>query len=66
VGRGGGLALSAAAYRLDRTNTSAPDPANPALTVQTGAQRTTGVELGATGEVTSRWQVAGGVVASGP
>ncbi len=60
---GAGLALTAAAYRLDRTNTAAPDPANPALTVQTGAQRTTGVELGATGEVTPRWQVAGGVVA---
>jgi catecholate siderophore receptor len=60
---GAGLALTAAAYRLDRTNTTAPDPANPALTVQTGAQRTTGVELGATGEVTPRWQVAGGFVA---
>jgi catecholate siderophore receptor len=60
---GSGLALTAAAYRLDRTNTTAPDPNNAALTVQTGAQRTTGVELGATGEVTSRWQVAGGVVA---
>jgi len=60
---GGGLALTAAAYQLDRTNTTAPDPNNPALRVQTGAQRTTGVEFGATGEVTSRWQVAGGIVA---
>jgi catecholate siderophore receptor len=28
--------------------------------VQTGEQRTTGFELGASGAVTSRWQVAGG------
>lgn len=58
-----GLALTAAAYRLDRTNSAAPDPANPAVTVQTGAQRTTGVEFGANGDVTPWWQVAGGVVA---
>ncbi len=60
---GPALALTAAAYRLERTNTTAPDPANPALTVQTGAQRTAGVEFGVSGEVTSRWQVAGGLVA---
>jgi catecholate siderophore receptor len=57
------LALTAAAYRLDRTNTAAPDPSDPTRTVQTGSQRTTGVELGATGEVTSAWQVAGGFTA---
>jgi catecholate siderophore receptor len=52
------LALTAAGFRLDRTNTSAHDPANPAVTVQTGAQRTTGLELSALGQVTSRWHVA--------
>jgi catecholate siderophore receptor len=52
------LALTAAGFRLDRTNTSAHDPANPALTIQTGAQRTTGFELSAMGAVTSRWQIA--------
>lgn len=56
-----GLALTAALYRLDRTNTAAPDPTNPAVTVQTGAQRTTGYEFGASGDVTDAWQVAGGV-----
>jgi len=60
---GSGLALTAAAYQLDRNNSAAADPTNPALLVQTGSQRTTGVELGATGEVTARWQVAGGLVA---
>jgi catecholate siderophore receptor len=54
------LALTAAVYRLDRTNTSAPDPADPSKFVQTGAQRTTGFELGAAGQVTRAWQVIGG------
>jgi catecholate siderophore receptor len=54
------LSLSAAAYRLDRTNTTARDPDNPAVTIQTGAQRTRGLELAATGQLTERWEVAGG------
>ena len=54
------LELNSAWYRLDRTNTAAPDPANAALLVQTGAQRTSGVEIGVTGAVTSRWNVVGG------
>jgi catecholate siderophore receptor len=56
----GDLSLSAAAYRLDRSNTSAPDPEDARNMVQTGRQRTTGFELGATGSVTGRWQVAWG------
>ena len=58
-----GVALTGAWYRLDRTNTSAPDPTDASRIVQTGAQRTTGVELGATGQVTAWWQVAGGFAA---
>lgn len=54
------LAVTAAVYRLDRTNTTAPDPTRPALVVQTGSQRTTGWELGITGALTRRWQIAGG------
>jgi catecholate siderophore receptor len=54
------LELTSAVYRLDRTNTSAPDPADPSRVVQTGSQRTTGYEVGLAGEVTSAWQVAGG------
>ena len=57
---GADLALSAAVYRLDRTNTTAPDPVTPSVIVQTGAQRTTGWELGIAGAPTPRWQVAGG------
>jgi catecholate siderophore receptor len=57
---GSRLALTTALYRVDRTNTSAPDPTDPARTLQTGAQRTSGIELGATGDVTDAWQIAGG------
>jgi catecholate siderophore receptor len=56
----GGLLATAALYRLDRTNTRAADPLNPALTVLTGAQRSRGLELGLERSVTSRWLVSGG------
>ncbi len=55
------LALTGALFRLDRSNSVAPDPANPQRSVQTGAQRTTGFELGLAGEVTSAWQLIAGV-----
>jgi catecholate siderophore receptor len=55
-----GLAVTSALYRLDRTNTRSTDPNDPTRIVQTGRQRTTGVELGLSGRVTSAWQVAGG------
>lgn len=54
------LALTAAVYRLDRTNTTAPDPNTPSLIVQTGAQRTNGWEVGVSGAPATRWQIAGG------
>jgi catecholate siderophore receptor len=54
------LAFTSAVFRLDRTNSSAPDPNNAGVIVQTGAQRSTGAELGVTGDVTSAWQIAGG------
>ncbi|MFN2565998.1 MAG: TonB-dependent siderophore receptor [Gemmatimonadaceae bacterium] len=57
-GVAGRLALTAAAYRLDRTNTSAPDPTTPGRILQTGSQRTTGVELGVNGSVTPAWEIA--------
>ena len=53
-----GVALTGAVYQLDRSNTSAPDPLDPARTVQTGSQRTRGIEVGASGNVTRAWQVA--------
>jgi catecholate siderophore receptor len=54
------LIFSAAAYRLDRDNTRANDPANPGRIVQTGSQRTNGFELDLRGELATRWEVAGG------
>ncbi|HSU26075.1 MAG TPA: TonB-dependent receptor, partial [Pyrinomonadaceae bacterium] len=55
-----GLSLTAAAYRLDRTNTKANDPNAPGLIVQTGSQRTNGFETGLSGSVTRSWTIAGG------
>jgi catecholate siderophore receptor len=54
------LSLTAAAYRLDRTNTRATDPNDPARIIQTGSQRTHGFEFGVNGGITGRWRVAGG------
>ncbi|HEX2716598.1 MAG TPA: TonB-dependent siderophore receptor [Gemmatimonadaceae bacterium] len=54
------LVVTGAAYQLDRTNTSAPSPTNANLLVQTGKQRTTGIEAEVVGNVTSWWQVSGG------
>ena len=55
------LSVNTAVYRLDRTNTTAPDPIDATRVVQSGAQRTSGVELGISGDVTSAWQIVAGV-----
>ena len=52
------LALSAAVFQLDRDNTRAPDPANPALVVQTGKTRTRGFEAQLSGQVARGWQAS--------
>jgi catecholate siderophore receptor len=54
------LSLTAALYRLDRSNTRGPAPNDPGLTVLTGSQRSSGYELGVAGSVTSAWELAGG------
>jgi catecholate siderophore receptor len=54
------LSFTSAVYRLDRTNTTARDPNDPARIVQTGSQRSSGVELGINGNLTRRWRVIGG------
>jgi catecholate siderophore receptor len=56
---GATLSLTAAVYRLDRTNTRATDPATN-LTVLTGAQRSKGLEIGVTGELRPNWSVSAG------
>ncbi len=57
---GRGLSLSSAYYWLDRTNTSAPDPQNPAMLVQTGSQRSKGLEVSMNGRIARMWTVSGG------
>ena len=55
-----GLLATIAVYQLDRTNTQARDPANPALVVLAGAQRGRGVELGLERSINDRWLVSAG------
>lgn len=55
-----GFALTGALYRLDRSNTRSTDPNDPTRIVQTGSQRTDGLEIGLNGQLTERWSVAGG------
>ncbi len=54
------LFLTAAAYRLDRTNTRSIDPNNPTRIIQTGSQRTNGYEAELTGKLTGFWTLNGG------
>src|ERR1043165_8149930 len=51
------LSLTAAIYSLARTNTGATDPNDPAKLVQTGSQRTSGLEVGVSGKLTRNWQI---------
>ncbi|NNC51755.1 MAG: TonB-dependent siderophore receptor [Erythrobacter sp.] len=48
--------VTAAIFRLERTNIRAVDPTDPTLTVLAGESRTEGFELGAVGEVTDFWK----------
>ncbi|MFZ2279346.1 MAG: TonB-dependent receptor, partial [Prosthecobacter sp.] len=54
------LNVTAALFRLDRTNATTPDPQNPTVTINVGETRTEGFELAVTGRVRSNWQVSGG------
>ncbi|MFD3264338.1 TonB-dependent receptor [Phenylobacterium ferrooxidans] len=55
-----GLVFTAALYRLDRENTTAPDPSRPGQVVLTGAQRSKGFEAGLAGRVIRRWEISSG------
>jgi len=54
------VSLTAAVYKLDRTNTRATDPNDPTKIVQTGSQRNKGFEAGLNGALTRAWKVVGG------
>ncbi|MBE7385498.1 MAG: TonB-dependent siderophore receptor [Leptolyngbya sp. SIO1E4] len=53
----GRLSATLAAYHLTRTNVLTPDPADPTLSIQTGEQRSQGIELDVTGEILPGWNV---------
>jgi catecholate siderophore receptor len=55
-----GLLATLAIYQLDRTNTRAPDPTDPARIVLTGAQRSRGIEIGLERNISDRWQISAG------
>jgi catecholate siderophore receptor len=55
-----GLNLTAALFRLDRTNSTTPDPADPTTTINVGKTRTKGAELALVGRITPQWRVSGG------
>ena len=54
------LNVTAAVFRLDRTNATTPDPLNPTVTINVGETRTEGVELAVTGRLRPGWQISGG------
>ncbi|MGQ0712134.1 MAG: TonB-dependent receptor [Gemmatimonadaceae bacterium] len=54
------LSLTAALYRLDRTNIEAPDPNDATRIVQTGRQRSVGHEIALAGNVSNAWQIVAG------
>ena len=54
------LAVTAAAYRLDRRNVAVSDPTDPTKSLLVDGQRGNGLELGLTGRLTRNWSVVGG------
>jgi catecholate siderophore receptor len=54
------LNLSLAAFRLDRSNATTPDPADVLNTINVGVTRTEGIELALTGRILPQWQVSAG------
>ncbi len=52
------LFLTAAVFRLDRTNSQAPDPNNTGLTVLTGASRVKGFEASLVGHILPEWEAS--------
>jgi catecholate siderophore receptor len=57
---GGGLLVTAAAFRTEVDNAQTNDPDNPTLTILNGNQRVDGVQLQASGHVTRNWELFAG------
>ena len=54
------LALTAAIFQLDRKNVVIPDPNDPTVSLLVDGQRTEGIELGVSGQVSEAWSIQGG------
>ncbi|GAB7533000.1 TonB-dependent siderophore receptor [Pseudomonas sp. 3A(2025)] len=55
------LSTTLAVYELELYNRRTTDPDNPGLTILTGLQRSRGIELTATGQLTGNWSMRGGI-----
>jgi catecholate siderophore receptor len=55
-----GLALTAAIFRLEKTDARLPDPNNPGFNILAGAERVDGFQVGALGRLTPDWQISAG------
>jgi catecholate siderophore receptor len=55
-----GMALTAALYRLDRSNVVITDPADASKSVLVDGQVSKGLELGLAGKLSAQWSVIGG------
>ncbi|QYO67885.1 TonB-dependent siderophore receptor [Leptolyngbya sp. 7M] len=54
------LSANLAFYDLTRSNVTTPNPENPTFSVQTGKQRSQGIELDISGEILPGWNIIGG------
>jgi catecholate siderophore receptor len=54
------LSLTAAVFRIEKTNLRINDPTNNTVTILDGVARVDGIELGAAGKITDAWSVFGG------
>jgi iron complex outermembrane receptor protein len=54
------LSATLAFYELTRSNVTTPDPNNPNFSVQTGRQRSRGVEFDVSGEILPGWNIITG------
>lgn len=53
------LSATLAFYQLDRLNALATDPNNPAVSFLVDGQRTRGIEIGISGNITDDWRIMG-------
>jgi iron complex outermembrane recepter protein len=54
------LSANLALYDLTRSNVTTPDPDNLGFSIQTGEQRSRGIELDISGEILPGWNIIGG------